>query len=332
MGAIDQLRSMSHSGGFLDPFIDAFFFLAASLMIIWRLEVMSARGVEGTILGTLFMPYFSGLGNLVFVYIMLQGSGPGREVMVNCIVNNATNITLIIGLCGLIWPVTLFKTSRKGISQLDREGRLRRLSIVFTMLAMLFFCGITWALARDGELDMGDGITMTGLFLFWQTIHVFEVLKDNVRKGSVWHPMIIVDLLIIFVGSIVLYVSVEWLVDWIVHAPIDAISAEQLGLITGWLMVLPNAIVAFYYAWRRKAEVVYASQFGDAHICIPLCLGLYASFAPMKLPENAGGGLIFIGVGCLINLVSIALTGGLHRATAGILTFCYLLFFAFGLG
>ena len=261
---------MSHVGGFWDPVIDVAFFLTASLLIIWRLEAMSARGVEGTILGTLFMPYFSGLGNLLLVYLVLRDGGPGGEVMVNCVVNNATNITLIVGLCALIWPLALgtaappkaagpkanpkaaksaAKSTRARVpGKADAADRLKRLSLMFTMLAMLFFCGMTWALAADGALNRGDGLTLIGLFLFWQAFHVFEVLKENVRSGSSWHPLIIVDIVVIFAASGVLYFSVEWLVNWILAQEASFFGPQKLGLLTGWLMVRPNAIFALYYA------------------------------------------------------------------------------------
>ena len=37
-------------------------FLAASLLMVWRMEGLLAHGLEGTALGTLVMPYCSGLG------------------------------------------------------------------------------------------------------------------------------------------------------------------------------------------------------------------------------------------------------------------------------
>jgi len=43
-------------------------------------------------------------------------------------------------------------------------------------------------------------------------------------------------------------------------------------------MVLPNAMLAVYYSWRGQPETVYASQVGDAHVSIPLCLGVYALY------------------------------------------------------
>ncbi len=51
-------------------------FLAASLLTIWRLESMSAGGLEGTVLGTLVTPYITGLGNLIFAFVMGRGKPP----------------------------------------------------------------------------------------------------------------------------------------------------------------------------------------------------------------------------------------------------------------
>ncbi len=354
--AIERLRELSHPGSGWDPLIDVVFFIASSLVIIWRLEAISARGVQGTILGTLFMPYFSGLGNLLFVFVVLRTGGEGEEILINCVVNNATNITLIVGVCGLIWPLTLgakalaarqsrsnAKTPAKqaargraaaaqrsprggkeaGNVTERRETRLNQLSLVFTMLAMLFFTGITWALASDGGLSGGDGWTLIALFLFWQAYHVFDVLKENVRKGSSWHPLILVDLAMVAAASFVLYLSVEWLVEWLMSSTSDFFNAGQLGLLTGLLMVLPNGIVAVFYSARRRPEVVLSSQFGDAHICIPLCIGLYAAMAPMTVSDSSLRGLLFIAGLCLVNLASLALFGRIHRWTAGVLVAAY---------
>ena len=42
------------------PWLFLALFLVASFLMIWRLEAMSAGGFEGTVLGTLVMPYCSG--------------------------------------------------------------------------------------------------------------------------------------------------------------------------------------------------------------------------------------------------------------------------------
>src|SRR5438309_289105 len=78
-------------------------FIASSILLIWRLEHMTETGVEGTVLGTLVMPYCSGIGNLVFVFVVFTNGQPATEVMTNCLVNNVTNMTLLIGLPTILW-------------------------------------------------------------------------------------------------------------------------------------------------------------------------------------------------------------------------------------
>src|SRR6267143_6213544 len=82
-------------------------FIAASALMIWRLEAMSAGGFEGTVLGTLVMPYCSGIGNLIFAFVLGRKGGPGSEVMTNALVNNVTNMTLLIGLPAIFWKMTV---------------------------------------------------------------------------------------------------------------------------------------------------------------------------------------------------------------------------------
>ena len=52
------------------PWLFLVLFVAASFLMIWRLESMTENGMEGTVLGTLIMPYCSGMGNLVFALVV----------------------------------------------------------------------------------------------------------------------------------------------------------------------------------------------------------------------------------------------------------------------
>src|SRR5260370_8436620 len=82
------------SAGALAPWLFLGVFIAASFLMIWRLEAMNASGVEGTVLGTLVMPYCSGMGNLIFAFVLGMKGGPGEDVLTNSLVNNVTNMTL----------------------------------------------------------------------------------------------------------------------------------------------------------------------------------------------------------------------------------------------
>src|SRR5512143_2013385 len=101
------------STGVLAPWWFLALFLGASFLMIWRLEAMNKSGVEGTVLGTLVMPYCSGMGNLIFAFVLGAKGGPGEEVITNSLVNNITNLTLLIGLPTIFWGMNVLPQTAK---------------------------------------------------------------------------------------------------------------------------------------------------------------------------------------------------------------------------
>jgi cation:H+ antiporter len=270
------------------PWLFLALFLAASFLMIWRLEAMSAKGFEGTVLGTLVMPYCSGMGNLIFAFILGRNGGSGADVMTNSLVNNVTNMTLVLGLPAIIWGMNVIAVKKKpeaGKKKKPRPGgsaaELNRLSLLLTLTAVLFFTGAVWAMGRKGRLISTTGWCWSDCFC---SGNAFTCLKCSsktcgranrfwldaaggsgaARGRRVWHLR---------------QHRLARRVDFHIHT--GFISAKHLGWLSGWLMVLPNALLAFYYSWRKKPEVVYASQVGDAHVSIPLCLGIYALYHTM---------------------------------------------------
>jgi cation:H+ antiporter len=313
---LNALPKWIESLGPFSPWVLLALFIAASALMIWRLEHMTESGVEGTVLGTLVMPYCSGLGNLIFVFVVVTSSVRSTEVMTNCLVNNVTNMTLLIGLPAIFWGIGLVpknKPKAKKGKKKEEERRLNRLAMLLTLTAVLFFTGAVWALARDGELNFTDGLVLVGLFLFWQCFHVFDVLKNNVRQNRSLDWMLAVDLGLLLVGGYGIYVSVQGLVDWLATVQTGFISAKNLGWLSGWLMVLPNALLALYYGWKRQPEVIYTSQVGDGHICIPLCVGLCALAKPIRNPPFFESGILVLVGAVALHFVTVLLLGQLPR-------------------
>ncbi len=221
------------------------------------------------------------------------------------------------------------KTCEKGGA---KANEINRLSLLLTLTAVLFFTGAVWALGRDGRIDFYDGLVLIGLFLFWQCFHVFEVLKTNVRQNKSFSWMLPVDLLLLAVGAYGIYLSTDWLVDWVSGMRTGFVSAKNLGWLSGWLMVLPNALLAFYYGRRGNPEVVYTSQVGDGHISIPLCVGVFALYRPIHVPSFFRAGISILLVATVLHLVCIALFGRLPRWMGWVLTAAYVVFLYQGLG
>ncbi|HWD18426.1 MAG TPA: sodium:calcium symporter [Verrucomicrobiae bacterium] len=293
-------------------------FLAASFLMIWRLEAMARQGMEGTVLGTLIMPYCTGMGNLVFTFLWAVRGGSGAEVVTNCLVNNVTNLTLLVGLPIALWGM------RPGV-KLDRGA------IIGTLAAAIVFAGASWAAARAGRIGFVGGAALVALFLAWQAWHVLAAARNVAGRPQRYAVLLVIDLALLLAGSYALYASTDGLVRWLSTIPTGFLSARYMGWLSGWLDVLPNAALALYYGWKRQPEVVYTSQIGDGHICIPLCLGIFALWRPMELPAFfAGGMIILLGVS-LIHLGFVAALGRLPRVAGWALVGAYGVFLYLGL-
>jgi len=298
-----------------NPFMLLAIFVAASFIMIWRLQAMEHKGFEGTVLGTLIMPYCSGFANLVFAYVMSSSGSNGGLVIENCIVNNATNLTLILGLSAIFCAPAAVRNGsfKQKLKKFVDTHRINRLNLLFTLIALFLFSGTLWALAKDGILDFYDGLVLVGLFVFWQILHVFEILKDNIRKNKTFHWSIVLDLLLIAASAYGIYFAVDHLVAWVSKAEGQFFNFANLGWLSGALMVLPNAFLALYYSRIGRQDIVLSSQIGDGHICIPMCIGLFSVFNPIHIPDFFQIGIfIILGAGAL-HFLSIAILGRVPR-------------------
>jgi cation:H+ antiporter len=302
-------------------------FMAASALMIWRLQAMESKGFEGTVLGTVIMPYCSGFANLIFAFVMGQSGGKGTVVLENCIVNNVTNLTLILGLTTLFFGVR--STGKNAVPRKKaptQAQRLNRLELLLTLTALFLFTGTLWALAKDGTLDRYDGLVLVALFVFWQVLHVFEILKTNVRKNQGFHWTLAIDLLLIAAGAYGVYTSVDFLVNWVSNTPHRYIDAKDQGWLSGALMVLPNAFIALYYGYVGRQDIVISSQVGDGHICIPMCIGLFALFDRITIPGFFQIGVYVIAAAAALHFLCIAFMGRLPRPVGYALVAAYGLF------
>jgi cation:H+ antiporter len=317
--ALARIASQVQAGwqalGILEPWFSLALFMTASFLMVWRLGALERKGLEGTVLGTLIMPYASGFSNLIFAFIMGRTGSNGNLVLENCLVNNATNLTLLIGLPALIWGLHLFpeKSGERIAVGPNKVHRLNRLSLLLTLMAAFFFTGVLWALARDRTLDFSDALVLVGLFLFWQVLHVFDVLKHNIQRGRSLHWSFMIDFSLVILGGYLVYKAIDRLIAWIPKTGPGWLVFSNVGWLSGLLMVIPNALLAIYYAHAKRADIVYSSQVGDGHICIPMCIGLFALFSPIAVPSTLDLGVALIMAACCVHFAFLVVSGSLPR-------------------
>ena len=310
---IDNIQSYNFQVYSSHPLFLLAVFVLASFLMIWRLQAMENKGFEGTVLGTLIMPYCSGFANLVFAYVMSSSASNGGLVIENALVNNATNLTLILGLAVVFGSTAAMQNGNPGQKKPADSHRINRLNLLFTLIALFLFSGTLWALAKDGVLDFYDGLVLVGLFVFWQVLHVFEILKDNIRKNKTFHWSLLFDLMLIAASAYGVYFAVDHLVEWVSKGESPFFSFAKLGWLSGALMVVPNAFLALYYSRIGRQDIVLSSQIGDGHICIPMGIGLFSLFNPIQVPGFFQTGLfVILGAGAA-HFLSIAFLGRVPR-------------------
>jgi len=326
---MNVVREIISSLGMFAPYACVLLFLLASLLVVWRLEVLSGQGVEGTVLGTIFMPFCSGMGNIVFAVVLALSAGNGDDVLVNCLFNNITNLTLLIGAPVLIWSMASIPR-RKSQAAL-REHKMGRLSLALNLVAALFFSLFTWLLAFDGVLSRMDGFVLLALFVFWQCFHIYDVKKTNILKKKSYPATLPLEVALLLIGAAFIFISTDWLVQWFQSLESDSISPRLLGWASGVLMVLPNALLAFYYGSKDRMDVVYTSQSGDAHICIPLCIGLFSAVQEIKTGAFLQTSLSILMGLCAAHLLFVVLVGRLPRLFAAVFLIVFVWFLWSGL-
>jgi len=139
------------------------------------------------------------------------------------------------------------------------------------------------------------------------------------------------DLALLGVGAYAIYISTDWLVKWVANIHTGFISAEYLGWLSGWLMVLPNALLAMYYGWRGQPETVYASQVGDSHVSIPLCIGIFALYHSIIITPFFTTSICILLGATLVHFLCVSLFGRLPRIVGYLLIAAYGVFLYKGL-
>jgi len=237
-------------------------------------------------------------------------------------VNNVTTLTIVLAIPALLWGLNIIDRQEKN------HNKINFLSLLLSILALIFFSAAVWLVSKDGTVSRADGFMLIGIFLFWQMFHIFDVLKNTVRSGQRIKKRIVFDLLIVGICAWGIFSSIEGLIQWTSLHGQGFFSKSNLGLLSGILMVIPNAFLALYYSAVNRSEIAYSSQIGDCHICIPLCIGLFAIFSPIRVPSSFETA-IFILIGASAgHFLFTAFMGKLPRF-AGIILTCLYTFFIY---
>ena len=303
----------------------------STALILWRLHAMAQRGRSSAVLSAGLLPYATGWGNLCLVWLLLRIDGPTEAIPLNLWTNNLTSLSLMLALPALIWGLKLIPDSQSKKS--SPASPAVRGPLILNCISFILFSLATWQLGQDGEINRNEGFALLGLFALWQCLQIFQTLKQTPAASTASIPLNVLDGLLILLGGFISLLAVDGILTTLMAQETGFFSIQQLGLLTGALMLLPNAMLAWHYARQQRADAVYYSQLSDAHICMPLCLALCAIFQPLALPTFLLDGLRFLAALALVHLLCLQLLKELPKlVAAGLLAvYAYALFIQFSL-
>jgi len=88
---------------------------------------------------------------------------------------------------------------------------------------------------------------------------------------------------------------------------------------------------AGFYAARRRPDIAYASQVGDGHICIPLCVGIFALYQTFTVPAVFQSGMYVLLGATVVHMFCVLVFGQLPRLVGIALVAAYGVFLYKGL-
>ncbi len=289
----------------------------ADLLITGASGLARRAGIPEFVIGLTLVAFGTSLPELT-VNVQASLEGASEITLGNVIGSNIANILLILGVAGLIRPLSIHGTFVK------KEIPLNFLSIL-----------VLFAMVSDKVLDhspqafvsRSEGLvlitTFVGYLYFLAAFLERDSVDDNLQrlsylKGSV---LIILGLAGLILGA-----------DWTVSGGVNlALSLGVSQVVVGLFMIaigtsLPELLTSAVAAYRGNPDIALGNVAGSNIFNVSLVLGASALINPIPVPERVFKDLALLFVATLVLFIS-NYTGRRHsvsRFEAGIFLLIYL--------
>lgn len=302
----------------LTLFIIGFLLLikGADILVDGSVSLATRYGISNLVIGLTIVGFGTSAPELI-VNLLSSISGNTDLAIGNIIGSNIANVFLILGICAIIYPLTVQRNT------VFKE-------IPFSLLAGF----ITVVLASDVFLDgnLGatanvisriDGVVLLSFFVIFM-YYIFGIAKaspaqdspaqDNsepVAESSV--QSITKSIVYIVLGLFALVIGGKWIVDGaVVIATMLGVSQSVIGLtIVAIGTSLPELATSVVAALKRQTDIAVGNIVGSNIFNIFWILGLSAVISPLQLQADAFIDFVFL-IGSSLLLFIIMFIGKRH--------------------
>ena len=256
----------------------------ADVLVDGSVSVAKRYGISNLVIGLTIVGFGTSAPELI-VNLLSSISGNTDLAIGNIIGSNIANVFLILGICAMIYPLTVQKNT------------------VFKEIPLSLLAGfITMILASDVLLDgkIGatlnvisriDGIVLLSFFIIFM-YYIFSIAKssDSNEDADALVPMSTSkSVLYIVLGLVGLVIGGKWIVDGaVVLATMLGISQAVIGLtIVAVGTSLPELATSAVAAWKKQSDIAVGNIVGSNIFNVFWILGLSSLIAPLPLQPDA---------------------------------------------
>ncbi len=242
----------------------------------------------------------------LLVNIVAGINGSGDLAIGNIIGSNISNILLILGVAGLIYPLKI------GHGTVWKE-------IPYALLAV----GVMFVMANDtmiegdpvSMLSRSDGIVLLGFFAIFM-YYTYGISRVQGEEDADKAPLMKTPkaLLFIFLGCLGLGFGSDWVVKGAIHvATIFGLSESLIGLtIVAIGTSLPELVTAAVAAYKKQADIAIGNVVGSNIFNIFFVLGISSAVAPVAFSPALNVDIAICAV-ATISLIAVVFIGRKHE-------------------
>ena len=287
---------------FLSVLLVALGFVALIFGANWMVDGASAlakkNNISDLVIGLTIVAFGTSAPELV-VNSVASFNGHSDIVMGNIIGSNNFNLFIILGIAGLVYPISV---------QSSTAWREIPISLLITLL--LFALANDFFINHDSEISRLDGVLLTLAFASF-LFYIFRQLKTEKMnsKFEVQPSNIKIWSLIVF-GLIGLIIGGMLVVDnSILVATQLGVSEKIIGLtIVAAGTSLPELVTSIVAAFKKNADIAIGNVIGSNIFNILLILSISAFINPVKFNANFNQDILIL-LGGTVLLIIFMLTG-----------------------
>ena len=212
----------------------------------------------------------------LLVSLLAAMKGSSSIAIGNVVGSNIINITFILGVCVVVFPI-----------EVDRDAR--RIHWPVMMAASLLF----WVFLRDDLFSMLEGALFVFMLLIYVVWMVWRSRKSSVSERSgdghgAQHPIWRASLLLV-VGIVALTKGADWFVEGAVAISRGMGVSEQLIGVTVVAVgtSLPELVTSLIAAFRKQADISMGNLIGSNIFNLLGIIGVSSVVLPIQVDHVA---------------------------------------------